>query len=1058
MEIASDVKPNPELPIVGIGASAGGLESFVQLLSGLSGDNGFAIIFVQHLDPNHPSLASEIIGRATKMAVREIRDGDVAEVNHVYALPPNFDLTISKGILKLHPRRSSTSSHRPIDAFFQSLALDKGVRAMGVVLSGTATDGTEGLLSIKAECRITFAQTPESAKFDGMPKAAIDAGVVDLTCDPKAIAEELLQITKDTSIAPPKNSDKGKDEDPLEEIVALLWKYNSVDFTDYKKTTLKRRIARRMIILKQASEKSYATFLADNPEEVKILFAEILIHVTSFFRDADEFAALSAQAFPAIVKSHADGSPIRIWVAGCSTGEEAYSIAISILEFLGDRAGSQAIEIFASDISDSAIQVARQGIYSEISAKNIPEALLARYFTKCAEGYKVNKAVRELCLFSKHDVTADPPFARVDLISCRNLLIYFTPALQKRAFPIFHYALRPDGFLFLGHSESVGAFANLFQAAQGNHKIFLKKAGPAVLPRMHFSPGRNTSELTYGVSKSVPQFKSGFDSQREADRIVALKYGPSGVVVNEDLEILGFRGRTVPYLEQPSGSASRQLLKMANPDLAAELRSLLNAVKKQPLPVRKENLILGSVAQSERLNIEVIPLNSALPTSERQYLVLFEKVLPLDGGAVPTAPKTATPDDSIFEQRILQLELQLSSSKEYQQTLAEDHESAQEEVSAANEELQSTNEELTTVNDELQNSNGELAHLSNDLINLLSSIEIPMIIVGADHKIRRFTTTATKVLSLVQTDIGRSILDIRSNLKLSNLDTLISEVMDTLKIKEIEVQDHQGHWYRLQIRPYETSDHKIDGAVLSFVDIEVLKQALGRMKLALGHATSISEALQMPSMIVDRELKVRSVNQLFCKIFNLTAAATEGKDLAAIANKNWNGTELTKLLQDTVLVKKAFRDFELSGDFAGIGKRTYLLSAREFRWIDVPETEPESILITIFDITERKNIELALEESELTYRTILESAHDSIVAVDDKGIIKIANSQTEKWFGYPRGELLGKNFEILIPNAFRQSHAKLHKDYLAQPTARAMAERSSLSGQRKDGTTFPIEV
>jgi len=1002
-ELEPQVTAQPDgFPIVAIGASAGGLESFIQLLNQLPSDTGLALIFVQHLDPTHPSLSTDILRRATQMPVTEIRDGEPVEPNHIYALPSNYDLSIQKAILKLQPRSHSRAPHKTIDTFFQSLAGDQGPLAIGVVLSGTATDGTEGLRAIKAEGGITFAQTPTSAKYDGMPRAAIEAKVVDLILPPSGIAEELVRIathlhitlrhgsiSSTSSLRADENSKVSRDA--LGEIISLLRRQKNVDFSEYKQTTVSRRIIRRMVILKLPTEKAYASFLKEHPEEIKTLFSELLIHVTGFFRDPKAFAALKQKVFAQIIKNHTQGSPIRVWVPACSSGEEAYSIAISLLDYLGENISASPIQIFASDISETAIQKARQGLYPEASVQNLPAIFLQRYFTKSAGGYKLNKSVRDLCLFSKHDVISDPPFAKVDLISCRNLLIYFTSALQKRAIPLFHYALNSDGFLFLGHSETIGEFSNLFRTVDKHNKIYEKK--PAVnLPRVHFTSGNYASEKAGVNLKKALHPSSNFDTQKEVDHIVALKYGPSGVVVNDDLEILHFRGRTVPYLEQPAGLANHRLLKMAHPDLGPELRAILRSAKSQIVSMRKDGIRFENDGQVMELNIEVVPINPGFAPKERQYLILFEKVNNLKhdqppaenlrrGGARVKLKKSSF-DPSQAEQRIAHLEQQLASSKEYQQALGEDHEATREEVTAANEELQSaneelqstneeletakeelqsTNEELITVNEELQSSNTELGTLNNDLINLLGSIKIPIVIVGGDHRIRRFTPTATKLLNLIPTDIGRPIQDIRSNLNLSNLDSLISEVMVNLRVKELEVQDQKNHWFRLQIHPYKTTDNRIDGAVLAFVDIEGLKLALGQLKGALDYATAVADALQIPSIVMDRNLRIKSVNQLFCKIFEISAPNTEGRLLTELGNKNWNVSELKKRLEDTIHRNEAFQDFEVSGHFSGIGHRTFLLSAKQIQWAGLPE--PESILLALLDITDRKQIELAAEKA-----------------------------------------------------------------------------------------------
>ena len=740
-------------PIVGIGASAGGLESFVQLLNQLPNNTGLALVFVQHLDPNHASLSTDIFGRATSMPVAEIRDGDRVEPNHVYALPPNYGLTIQKGLLRLQPRGDS-HLRKPIDTFFKSLAEDQRELAIGVVLSGTASDGTEGLRAIKNEGGFTFAQSPKSAKFDGMPRAAIESGVVDSILTPLGIANELARIAVFPYVAPIRQTaptalmakQPSTADEPIDEILSILRLQTNADFSGYKKSTLNRRIQRRMAVLKLAAKSAYAKYLREHAEESNALFSEILIHVTHFFRDPKAFSVLQKKVFPKIVKDHDQNTPIRVWVPGCSSGEEAYSIAISLLEYLKEIDSSLSVQVFASDISETEIQKARRGFYSDAGVKNVSPSILKRFFTKGTAGYSVNKDVRNLCIFSKHDMVSDPPFAKVDLVSCRNLLIYFDSTFQKRAIPLLHYALSPGGFLFLGHSETIGGFSNLFQPVDKIHKIYQKKL-TAGLPRVHFV-NANYASYREGVKAKGLRLQPGsFDTQKEADRIVALKYGPSGVVINNDLEVLQFRGRTVPYLEQPSGNASYRLLKMAHPGLAPALRLMVQSAKTEESSVRKDGIQIEYDGETKEVSIEVVPLNITVPANDRQYLILFETPTTARRGLSANRNRQ---DDARAKvnnkplardqagRRIKQLEKQLSSTQENQQALVEDHEITQEEANAANEELQSaneelqstneeletakeelqsTNEELTTVNDELQNRNEELNTLNVKLVH-----------------------------------------------------------------------------------------------------------------------------------------------------------------------------------------------------------------------------------------------------------------------------------------------------------------------------------------------------
>jgi two-component system CheB/CheR fusion protein len=624
--------------IVGVGASAGGLEAFKQFLSALSMDTGMAFVLVQHLDPRHDSMSADILSRVTRMPVIEVKDGMRAEPNHVYVIPPNFSMGIQGGVLKLLPRLEARGAQTVIDSFFRSLAEDQRHLAIGVILSGNGADGTEGLTAIQGEGGITFAQSPRSAKFEDMPKSAIASGAVNLALIPEDIAKELARVARHQLALPIGSPAEGEVDpekpllDDLSKIFLLLRNSCHVDFTFYKSNTIQRRLERRMILRRLDSLGAYAKFLAKDPDEVKALFADILIHVTSFFRDPDAFEALSREVFPKLSKERPPGLPIRVWVPACSTGEEVYSIAMSLVEFLGDRAAGTPIQIFASDISESAIQKARVGEYPESISRDVSPERLNRFFTKTEGGcYKVSKSIRDLCLFSRHDVTVDPPFAKIDLISCRNLLIYFTAALQKSVIPIFHYALCPKGFLWVGRSETIGSFSNLFSLIDKPNKIYTRKNAPIALslqfPSSTYVPGKQEA-----VRKAPSFAKPGMDAQKLADLALQSEY--PGVLVNDEMDILQFRGRTAPFIEPAAGAAGYHLLKMARPDFVPDLRALIQAAKRQNATARKEGLRFRDGRRVVTFNLKVIPVKPSSACKERYYYVLFED------GAVADAPKS----------------------------------------------------------------------------------------------------------------------------------------------------------------------------------------------------------------------------------------------------------------------------------------------------------------------------------------------------------------------------------------------------------------------------------
>lgn len=867
-------------PVVGIGASAGGLEAFTQLLHELPPDLNMALVLIQHLDPTYKSMLSELLSKTTKLSVAEVTDGMQVKPRHVYVIPPNTSMTISNGALHLAPRVEVDRRHMPIDLFLQSLSLDQKGRAIAVILSGTSLDGVQGLKAIKAEGGITIAQDEKSAKYYDLPRSAVAAGYVDLILAPNEIARELTKLSEHPYV-PYLETEKAEELLPqtdLEKIFSLLRKGKGVDFTDYKHATIKRRILRRMLILKINRMENYLEYLQTNPSELNSLFQDILINVTSFFREPSTLEALKTEIFPNILKNRPVEDPIRIWIPGCSTGEEVYSVAISLLEYLDNARVKPPIQIFATDINENVLEKARQGLYRP--SHSISAERLRRFFVKTNGSYQINKTIRKMCIFAKQNVTADPPFSKLDLIVCRNLLIYLGPLLQKKLLPIFHYALKPTGFLVLGEFETIGEFDDIFSITNKRLKIYSKKP---MVPRtpLDFS-------MKYGIE---PGHVSGLEGGRieelvpeqaifkEADRILLTKYSPATVIVNSDLEIIQFRGRTGPFLEPAPGKASLNVLKMAREGLMTNLRAAIDRAKTSGDTVRRKEIAVKSDGKYIDINVEVVPLKTS--TNRPSFLIAFEEALPRPiPGATGRARGAKHAKDQMAEDRkLLQLEQELSANKDYLQSIIQDKESAIEELRAANEEiqssneelqstneeletakeeLQSTNEELTTVNEELQNRNVELTQVNDDITNVLVSANLPIIMLGNDLRIRRFTPHAEKMFNLLATDVGRSIIDINLNPKTPDMGSLITDVIDSVTPKEIEVKDNNGRWYSIWIRPYRTADNKIDGAVIAFVDIDRIKQAEERLR---AHTDQLEEVVEERTRMLRNSTRMAAIGE-----------------------------------------------------------------------------------------------------------------------------------------------------------------------------------------------------
>ncbi|HMC87298.1 MAG TPA: chemotaxis protein CheB, partial [Chitinophagaceae bacterium] len=700
-------------PVVGIGASAGGLDAFKKLLKAIPEDSGMAYVLVQHLDPKHESMLPDLLQKVTKIPVLEIADEIKVEPNHIYVIPSNKIMVANDGVLQLtnRPEKNKSTRNLPIDLFFTSLAEVHQSHSIGVVLSGTASDGTAGLKAIKDCGGITFAQDEASAAYGSMPHNAMLAGVVDFILPPEEIPQKLLEITNITN----DNRISGEkllpqDEGAFKQIISLLCIRKGTDFTYYKQATIRRRILRRMALNKCNETSEYLKYVRENKPEQDLLYQDLLIPVTSFFRDKKSFDNLCETVFPGIVKNKAINEPIRVWVAGCSTGEEAYSVAICFKELLGGSGRN--IQIFATDISEPAIAKARAGIYAKNELDTVKAERLSEFFTKKNGGFQVNKSIRDICVFALHNFLKDPPFGKMDFISCRNVLIYMEPYLQKKALTTFHYSLNPKGFLLLGKSETTSSVPDLFTAAAKNDKLFLRKDAPGSF--MHVATQRNEQFLS-SADAGTKDEKVGADFLQIADALILNKYTPAGVVVNEAMDIVIFRGNTEAYLAQSPGKPSHHLLKMAKDGLAFELRNILHKVKKANATVIKENIPLLVNEIPHSISIEAMPLPK---TIDPYYLILFYDTKTPGKNLAPNR-NSKIQNKEINEEkdlRILQLEKELQQAREDMRSITEDQEAANEELQSANEELLSGSEELQSLNEELETNKEELQSTNEELI------------------------------------------------------------------------------------------------------------------------------------------------------------------------------------------------------------------------------------------------------------------------------------------------------------------------------------------------------
>jgi two-component system CheB/CheR fusion protein len=954
---AADATARSSFPIASVGASAGGLAPTVELIRELGGEPGIAIVVIHHLDPTHESGLVEILSRATTLPVAVATEGARVERNHVYVVPPNADLRISQGVLKVVPRLEEGGLHLPIDGFCESLALDRDGAAVSVVLSGSGFDGTKGIKAVKREGGITLAQDA-TASFGSMPESAIATGCVDFILPPAGLARELVRIGAHAlsvvSVVP-----RAAEEPEYARILAAMRKASGVDFASYKHSTIQRRVQRRLFLRGLADLTAYRELLALDPGEIGKLCEEVLIHVTGFFREPEAFEALRTQVFPKLCDNRLQGAPVRVWVPGCSTGEEVYSIAICLLEFMGEAHKDLPIKIFGTDLSLATIEKARAGRYPESVEHDVSSGRLQRFFTKDEAGYQIRRAVRDLCVFAKHDVTRDAPFSAMDLISCRNLMIYLGPELQDRVLALLHYALREPGFLVLGSSETVRAFAG-FAAVDGKNKIYARTSGGSAWSRLAFDftspspridfiqtiPSATLLDRAPGSGSFIPS-----DVYREADRPVLAESAPPGA--------------------EPADTAFREEL--------ATTRRYLESV----------------IQQLEATNEELRAANEEI----------------------------------------------VSSNEELRST--------NEELESAKEELQATNEELRTVNDELKDRNGEATRLTDDLTNVLTSVEIPILIVGRDLRLRRFTPAAGRSFGVLATDLDRPLSAARRLVEVAPaLVGLIPDVVEHLLPAECAVSDIAGRRHHLSIRPYVTRDGRIDGAVIAARDVDAETTAAERLTAARKYAENIVETVREGLVVVDGDLRIRSANTAFLKTFRLAKGEIEGRRLDEVGSPELATPVLAKLLEGLGdgVTAEGFRMEHLDVDGS---LRVFLLNARRIESTDL-------FLMAFEDATEAERARSL--RADLAFRDALTVAAEGILIVDPAGRILFANPAATALFGYEGDELLGVSVDVLLPDGLSENLTRGRVAYPDTPWPRPMGPERNVIGRRKNGTDVALEV
>ncbi|MBN2427831.1 MAG: PAS domain-containing protein [Deltaproteobacteria bacterium] len=830
---------NLPFPIVGIGASAGGLEALEQFLRHVPQACGMAFVIVQHLDPTHKGVLPELLQRTTEMKVSQARDRMRVNPDCVYVIPPNKDMSILHGVLHLFEPTAPRGLRLPIDFFFRSLAEDHQDHSIGVILSGMGSDGTMGLRAIKEKAGVTLAQEPASARFDSMPRSAIDAGLADLVAPAEELPGKILDYLRHALILTKTEFPlEEKEQSALEKVLILLRASSGHDFSLYKKTTIYRRIERRMGIHQINGIAAYVRYLQQNAQEVDLLFKELLIGVTSFFRDPAAWEHLQGEVLPTLLASRSGGGTIRAWAAGCSTGEEAYSLAIAFKEALAQvqPTGNFKLQIFATDLDPDAIDKARQGVYPANIAADLSSERLQRFFIQEGSDYRVGKEIREMVTFATHDLIMDAPFTKLDILICRNLLIYLTPEVQKKLPPLFHYSLNPGGVLFLGSAETVGVFTELFTPLILKWKLFRRRESVLAVP-VPFPP--SFFPTLPGAPKELTMLKPAANLQSLADQVLLQHFSPPAVLANDKGDILYISGRTGKYLEPAAGKANWNIFAMAREGLRFDLGSGFQKALRQKEAITLKGLKVGEGDGTQTLDIKIQAIEE--PEALRgMVMIVFSDVATPQKKKVSSRSKSA-PNGSArvleLEQELRQVHEELQTTREEMQSSQEELKSSNEELQSANEELQSTNEELTTsreemqsLNEELQTVNAEqqskmdeLTRMNNDMRNLLNSTEIVTVFLDNNLHIRRFTTGADKLFKLLPGDVGRPLSDIANDLFYPEMTEKAREVLRTLVFSEKQIAASDGRWFSVRIMPYRTMDDVIAGVVITFMEITATK-------------------------------------------------------------------------------------------------------------------------------------------------------------------------------------------------------------------------------------------
>lgn len=979
---------DPVFPIVGIGASAGGLAVLKSFFNATPRGCGMAFVLIQHLDPNHKSLMVDLLGSCTAMQVLQIEDGMRVERNHIYVSPPNRDVRIQGGVLHLSEPVEKRGLRMPINGFLNSLAEDQQERAICIILSGTGSDGTIGLKAIKAYGGMAMVQEPRTAQYNGMPLSAISTGMVDFVMPVETMPEVLINYAKHPYVSGEPGSAVLSPEalDGINAILALLRIRQGIDFSLYKRTTIARRIERRMSLNRIEELSDYLTLLLTQPEEIERLRKDLMIKVTSFFRDGDCFTALREKVLRPWVEKAAAGATLRIWVPACATGDEAYSIAMLALDQMEKQHKSVELKVFASDIDEDALKTAREGVFPANIASDIPAELLNRYFTKCLDHrYEVSPALRESIVFAQHNLTTDPPFSRLDLLSCRNLLIYLLPEVQDKLISLFHFALKPDGFLLLGSAESIGRHEDLFEPVSKKWRIYrrLETVGTHLVELPALSQGKSLEVVRTATPSAPPQAPRGLVSG--APGWILEEYAPPTVIINRKCESLYFSGDVDRYLNVPVGEPNLNLLDMLREGLSTRVRHAVQRAFREDRLIEIGGARIKRGGRYETVNVRVKPIKSrhspnglwmvSFLKAPRQGQVLREQETQ---GAEHTVClleeelKFAREDlqGSIKELEISNAELRIVN--EDAMSANEELQSANEELETSKEELQSANEELYRLNNQLQDNIKELEQAKNDLFNLLACTHVATLFLDTRLRIKKFTPASTALFNLIASDLGRPFSDIAQKMTDPHLLADVKKVLKTLAVVERNVRDGKGRYFLRRTLPYRTENNRVDGVVVTFVDVTELKRSEQQARLSLAELESVYHNAPIGLALIDPQLRFVRVNEILAEFNGLPAADMIGRTVREVIGDPL-ADEIEPQLREVLANEEAIIQFETTGSVAQRPGEELFWSCH-FSLLKPPDGEAVGINMALQDITERKRAERRLATEHAVARVLAEAA------------------------------------------------------------------------------------